>query len=58
MATRSVIGIADRNGDGQLIFCFFNGSPNSNGLVLPPALAGRIQGTRAHGAGRVVHSGT
>ena len=34
MATRSVIGITDRNGDGQLIFCFFNGYPHGVGLTL------------------------
>ena len=34
MATRSVIGITDRSGDGQLIFCFFNGYPHGVGLTL------------------------
>ena len=34
MATRSVIGITDRNGDGQLIYCHSNGYPEGAGLTL------------------------
>ena len=34
MSTRSVIGITDRNGDGQLIYCHFDGYPEGAGLTL------------------------
>ena len=34
MSTRSVIGITDRDGNGQLIFCFFDGYPDGVGLTL------------------------
>ena len=34
MSTRSVIGITDRDGNGQLIYCHFDGYPDGAGLAL------------------------
>ena len=34
MSTRSVIGITDRDGNGQLIYCHFDGYPDGAGLIL------------------------
>ena len=34
MSTRSVIGITDRDGNGQLIYCHFDGYPDGAGLTL------------------------